>query len=106
MLPEFPVVFLACLEDGILPFAGPQFLSGQAVKDEHMDIAEENRLLYVAITRAEQGLYMSLAAKRMLYGKEVRLPKSRFLNYLPPDILRHSRGLKRIRHKAEQLSLI
>ena len=103
---EFPVVFLACLEDGILPFAGPQFLSGQAVKDEHMDIAEENRLLYVAITRAEQGLYMSLAAKRMLYGKEVRLPKSRFLNYLPPDILRHSRGIKRIRHKAEQLSLI
>ncbi len=103
---EFPVVFLACLEDGILPFAGPQFLSGHAVKDNHMDIAEENRLLYVAITRAEQGLYMSLAGKRMLYGKEVRLPKSRFLNYLPPDILRHSRGIKRIRHKAEQLSLI
>lgn len=103
---EFPFVFVAGLEDGLMPFAGPNFLSGHISRDENMNIDEEKRLLYVAMTRAERGLYLSFALKRKIFGKELRLPKSRFLEALPESMLIHSKGFKRIRHKTEQLSLI
>ena len=103
---EFPFVFAAGLEDGIMPFAGPEFLTGQAVRDGSVDVAEEKRLLYVAMTRAERGLYLSLSSKRRIFGKELRLPKSRFLEALPEALLVHSKGVKKVRQKTEQLSLL
>lgn len=113
---EFPVVFLAGLEDGLMPFAGPELLSGQLLnqsdlkqmgKDRQAEFTdEERRLLYVAMTRAEQGLYLTCAARRRLYGRELRLPKSRFLKVLPADLLKHSRTVKHTRRKEEQLKLI
>lgn len=102
---EFPFVFVAALDDGLMPFAGPEFLSGRALSGEHMDLDEERRLLYVAMTRAERGLYLSRSAKRIVFGRELRLPKSRFLDALPEDILIHSKSVKRVRRKEEQLSL-
>ena len=63
---EFPVVFIAACEDGILPYTKP---------DEQPDLAEECRLLYVGMTRAEQLLYITSARKRTLFGKTAeRIP--------------------------------
>ena len=58
---EFPVVFLAGMEDGIFP-------SEQAVGNDK-EMSEERRLAYVAITRAKEMLYISYAKERMLYGR-------------------------------------
>jgi superfamily I DNA/RNA helicase len=55
---EFDHVFIAALEDGLLPFT----LYGE------QDMAEERRLLYVAMTRARQGLYLFRARKRIFQG--------------------------------------
>ncbi len=58
---EFPVVFLAGMEDGIFPSA-QNFGNSE-------EMAEERRLAYVAITRAKEKLYITYAKNRMLYGK-------------------------------------
>lgn len=57
---EFPVVFVAACEDGIIPFAR----AGQCE-----DPAEERRLLYVGMTRAERALYITSARRRSLFGQ-------------------------------------
>ena len=70
---EFPVVYLVGMEDGILPHA-------RSVKEDDEDqIAEERRLCYVGITRAQEYLTMSLALTRRKWGKEVPTTPSRFL---------------------------
>ncbi|RQD65480.1 UvrD-helicase domain-containing protein [Desulfonatronovibrio magnus] len=99
---EFEAVFLPCLEDGIMPFAGADFLLGQIGEDERkMDPEQEKRLLYVALTRARQKLYLSLSNSRKIYGKKVNLKRSRFLSMLPLDRVRVTRGKirKTIREK-------
>ncbi|MDL2307382.1 UvrD-helicase domain-containing protein, partial [Desulfovibrio sp. OttesenSCG-928-C06] len=101
---EFPIVFMPCLEDGILPFAGASFLTGQATQD-HMDVNEEKRLLYVGLTRARQGLFLSRASKRHLYGRELRLKPSRFLSRMPQGNVRHSAIVAKTVSKQEQLKL-
>ena len=58
---EFPVVFLAGMEDGIFP-------SGQNIGEED-EMSEERRLAYVAITRAKEKLFITYAKTRMMYGK-------------------------------------
>ena len=58
---EFPVVFLAGMEDGIFP--GEQNIGNEE------EMSEERRLLYVAITRAKEKLYISYAKNRMMYGR-------------------------------------
>ncbi len=84
---EFGVVFLPGLEDGLLPFAGPTFLSGRPAKGSvtsgEGDIEEERRLFYVGMTRAEDALFLSHASKRTFFGRELRLQPSRFLLSLP-----------------------
>ncbi|MCP4360919.1 MAG: UvrD-helicase domain-containing protein [Chloroflexi bacterium] len=72
---EFPVVFLAGLEDGILPHS-------RSLEDSE-SLAEERRLFYVGITRAMDRLYISHAFRRLGYGGwDVSTP-SRFLQDLP-----------------------
>ncbi len=58
---EFPVVFLAGMEDGIFP-------SQKNIGDGE-EMSEERRLAYVAITRAKEKLYITYAKNRMLYGR-------------------------------------
>ena len=58
---EFPVVFLAGMEDGIFP--------SEQDKDSDGEMSEERRLAYVAITRAKEMLYISYAKERMMYGR-------------------------------------
>ena len=58
---EFPVVFLAGMEDGIFP--------SQQDRESDCEMSEERRLAYVAITRAKEMLYISYAKSRMMYGR-------------------------------------
>ena len=68
---EFPVVFVAGLEEGVFP-------SIQSI-DEPGQLDEERRLMYVAVTRAMKKLYLTSAGTRMLYGQTQFYKQSRFL---------------------------
>ncbi len=103
---EFRAVFLPALEDGILPFAGPSFLAGKAGEGDKADEAEERRLLYVGMTRASEALYLSRAEKRSLFGREVRLGASKFLETLPLDTWHKSVDRARTERKEKQLPLL
>ncbi|MGH7706524.1 MAG: ATP-dependent helicase, partial [Vulcanimicrobiaceae bacterium] len=72
---EFPVVFLAGLEDGVFPHT-------RALTDMEA-LEEERRLAYVGMTRAMDRLYLSYALRRTLYGNTFSHPKSRFLEEMP-----------------------
>ncbi len=103
---EFRSVFLAGLEDGVLPFAGLAMLSGQAGKDAYApDLEEERRLFYVGITRARENLFLSASGKRLLYGKEARLKPSRFLDDLPKEDVARSALVARHKLDEQQLQL-
>ena len=74
---EFDHVFVAGLEEGILPFT--LFDKGKPDGDSPRRLAEERRLLYVAITRARIGLHLWRARSRVFKGRPLALPPSRFL---------------------------
>ena len=76
---EFPVVFLAGMEEGLFPSAR----SSQTAED----LEEERRLCYVAITRAKNQLYISNAKARTLYGQTTYQTNSRFLSEIPSNLL-------------------
>jgi len=103
---EFEAVFLPALEDGILPFAGPEFLTGKlpppgAAPDEN----EERRLFYVGLTRAKSRLFLSCSAKRELYGRKLMLKPSRFLGQLSLEGIKRSTLVARKVRKEKQLGL-
>ncbi len=68
---EFPVVFLPGMEDGIFPSINSAM--------DPVELAEERRLAYVAITRAKEELIMVKANERVLYGRTSHNPPSRFV---------------------------
>ncbi|MEA4901952.1 DNA helicase PcrA [Desulfitobacterium sp.] len=76
---EFPVVFLAGMEEGIFP-------SSRSMMDPTL-LAEERRLCYVAITRAREKLYLTYAEQRMLYGRTQYNRPSEFMEEIPPQLL-------------------
>ncbi len=84
---EFPVVFVTGLEENIFPHA----LS----KDDPAQMQEERRLLYVAMTRAQERLYLSHAMNRRLMGVSKANMPSRFLDDLPVDLLKAEKGTGR-----------
>lgn len=65
---EFEVVFIVALEEGIFPSLR-----------EDMDIEEERRVAYVAFTRAKSKIYITCAKQRLIYGRMVHNPTSRFI---------------------------
>ena len=79
---EFPVVFVAGCEDGFLPYKR----SGGT----EADLAEERRLFYVAMTRAQQRLYLSCARRRRVYGRVEQRALSPFVREIE-DHLQHNR---------------
>jgi DNA helicase-2/ATP-dependent DNA helicase PcrA len=77
---EFPIVFLAGMEEGIFP--------SQMSISEDGGINEERRLAYVAITRAKDKLYISHTKSRMMYGRTVYNPLSLFIKEeIPPHLI-------------------
>lgn len=80
---EFPLVFLAGLEEGLFPH--------QMSADDPGRLEEERRLCYVGITRAEQQLVLSYAEQRQLHGQTRANPPSRFLRELPENLLNEVR---------------
>ena len=75
---EFPVVFMAGMEDGLFP----HFLA-----EEDNDIQEERRLCYVGMTRAMERLYLSAAETRKIYGRVIQHKTSRFIEELPKNLI-------------------
>lgn len=82
---EFPIVFIVGLEDGIFPHS-------RSINDEK-ELEEERRLAYVAITRAEELLYVTHSMRRRVFGEEMAAEPSQFLNELPLELIEDlSRG--------------
>ncbi|WP_018249233.1 DNA helicase PcrA [Orenia marismortui] len=77
---EFPVVFLAGMEEGLFPHS-------RSMESED-EIAEERRLCYVGITRAEERLYLTYAGYRNVYGRTQYNSPSRFIGEIPDDLFR------------------
>jgi superfamily I DNA/RNA helicase len=76
---EFPVVFIAGVEEDILPHKKS---SGMAE-----EIEEERRLFYVGITRAMNELYITCTEHRLKYGKDKPSVSSRFLEEIPEEAI-------------------
>ncbi|MEC9488191.1 MAG: DNA helicase PcrA [Halanaerobium sp.] len=76
---EFPVVFLAGLEEGLFPHS-------RSLEEPHQ-MEEERRLCYVGITRAEERLFLTHASNRRIWGQPKRQMPSRFLQEIPPELL-------------------
>ncbi len=76
---EFKVVFMVGMEDGIMPHSNSF--------EEEDGLEEERRLCYVGITRAKERLYITNAKIRMLYGKDMINPPSRFINEMDPKYI-------------------
>ncbi|MDI3490935.1 MAG: ATP-dependent helicase UvrD/PcrA [Thauera sp.] len=75
---EFNVVFLSGLEEGLFPHENSIL--------ETDGLEEERRLMYVAVTRARERLYLSFAQSRMLHGQTRYNLRSRFLEEIPPEL--------------------
>ncbi|QQO10467.1 UvrD-helicase domain-containing protein [Breznakiella homolactica] len=99
---EFDHVFVAGAEEGILPFTLFGDGGGSSADPENY-IDEERRLLYVAMTRARIGLYLSWANSRQYQGRKLRNGPSRFFADLE-SIIPLSDGIP-IRKKDSQLDL-
>ncbi len=76
---EFPVVFIAGLEEGLFPHS-------RAFEDEG-ELEEERRLCYVGMTRARQRLVLTSAARRRTFGEYKATSPSRFLAEVPPELM-------------------
>ena len=76
---EFPVVFIAGLEEGLFPHS-------RALDDEQ-ELEEERRLAYVGITRAKRRLFLSHAWRRATWGMGQASVPSRFLLEIPPELM-------------------
>src|ERR1700676_2774111 len=80
---EFPVVFLAGMEDGLFP--------AQRSIADLAGLQEERRLCYVGATRAMRQLYITYAEQRRLYGVDQYGQPSRFISELPADLIEEIR---------------
>ena len=90
---EFPVVFLVGMEDGLFPIA-------RALESEE-ELEEERRLCYVAVTRAEEVLYITNAARRTIYGNTQYTLPSRFIDEMGDTIERNDLKKAKLEPKEE-----
>lgn len=86
---EFPIVFIMGMEESLFPHI-------RAIKsDDDHEMQEERRICYVAITRAEEILYITHATSRMLFGRPQSNMPSRFLKEIPESLLENHSTSKR-----------
>jgi DNA helicase-2/ATP-dependent DNA helicase PcrA len=76
---EFPVVFLTGLEENVFPH--------ERSSGDDRELAEERRLAYVGITRAQQRLYLTRAVARAWFGRPAFHKQSRFLSEVPAELI-------------------
>ncbi len=76
---EFPVVFIAGMEDSIFPSIASMM--------NPEELNEERRLAYVGITRAKEKLYLTKTRSRMLFGSTTHNKASRFINEIPENLI-------------------
>ncbi|MCR5288771.1 MAG: UvrD-helicase domain-containing protein [Treponema sp.] len=79
---EFPVVFIAGAEEGLIPHA-------RSIEEGEGNIEEERRLFYVAITRAREKLIISSCRKRRRMQSVVECAPSRFLDEIPASLVEY-----------------
>jgi superfamily I DNA/RNA helicase len=80
---EFPVVFIAGCEDGLIPY--------RRTTGEEGDPLEERRLFYVALTRAQEKIYVSHTRKRLLFGQRTLQRISPFLEAIKKELKEHQK---------------
>lgn len=88
---EFPVVFIAGAEEGILPS-----------HREGADPEEERRLFYVGMTRAREQLYITYASMRKLYGKEQTQAMSGLVSEIPEELMETIRPAAKAKAKPKE----
>jgi uncharacterized protein (TIGR00375 family) len=94
---EFPVIFVAGCENGLIPFHRGK---------KPADPAEERRLFYVAMTRAKTHLILTCAANRRVYGRNKAREPSPFLAAIDPKLLSNEEPVTGLKRPAqEQLRL-
>ena len=76
---EFPIVFIAGVEEGLLPHSRSVF--------NNESLEEERRLVYVGITRAQKKLFLTYASSRLIFGKNQTNGPSRFLTDIPQNLI-------------------
>jgi len=76
---EFPVAIIPGLEEGIFP--------GTQSMNDPGELEEERRLAYVAITRAKKELFLFHSGRRLLYGRTMYNPVSRFVQDIPAELI-------------------
>ena len=93
---EFPVVMLAGLEEGLFPHSRSS--------DDEGELEEERRLYYVGITRAQQRLVLTSAARRRVFGEYQATQPSRFVSEIPEALLERTEpeSPRAYRHGMEQ----
>ena len=103
---EFPVVFIAGLEQGLFPY--DRGVDADAADDPE----EERRLFYVGMTRAREKLYLLHAHSRFLFGERAARPCSEFLLSIPAetatrytDPLVAKRAMEKLEKKPKQMNL-
>jgi DNA helicase-2/ATP-dependent DNA helicase PcrA len=89
---EFGTVFVSGLEEGLFPHEG---------MDDDRDEEEERRLFYVAVTRAKQHLYLTLARVRRIYGTDYLQEPSSFLQDIDASLIRYAHE----EHEEEMIEL-
>ncbi len=96
---EFPIVFIYGVEENIFPLGGVDLSSD--------DLEEERRLMYVAITRAKDELFISNSEVRKIYGSYRANPESRFIREIDKDLLNYQgvRKLKKMETKRPTFSI-
>jgi superfamily I DNA/RNA helicase len=97
---EFPVVFLVGCEDGLLPLRLP----GTTPTEE--EVAEERRLFFVGLTRAQDRLYVSHVRRRLRHGQERECVPSPFLDAIDPGLFERLGDSAPRRPKDRQLRLL
>jgi len=93
---EYPVVFIAGLEQGTLPHI--------RAFEEPGGVAEERRLFYVGITRAMSRLYLTMALQRTLFGQMNSTMPSQFLLDIPAELLDQRGAQKEVRASQERIA--
>lgn len=79
---EFPIVFIAGVEEGLLPHE-------RSIEENAENIEEERRLFYVAVTRARQKLFITSCKTRRKLGGKKECKPSIFIEEIPKDLIRY-----------------